>query len=348
MRRSLAALVAATVLVPVTAVTAASAAPSPSATRAAPARCSASVALSGFSDRLDETTSGGQPVAGLSALGRTSDGSLLALSDRSQLFTLDGTTREPVGVVALRDEQGGELDSEGLVVDRDGTLWVSSEVGPAIRHHARDGRVLGSLEVPADFRTAPRGRAQENLSLESLTLSADGLTLFSGLEQGLVGDPDREVRLQTWHRAALDAPFEPGAQYAYQVDPGLGVPEVAATPDGRLLVLEREFLAQVGNTVRLYVTDPATGTDVSAVPVLTGDEALPKTLLADLVTCPALGATAEQPQLNPLLDNVEGMTVLANQGDRRLSVLLVSDDNERPTQTTRLYDLAVTLPVRAG
>lgn len=310
------------------------------------ARCSAAVALTAFSDHLDETTFEGQPVAGLSALAPQADGSLLALSDRSELFTLDAD-RNPTAVVALRDENGADLDSEGLVADRDGTIWVSSEFGPAVRHYAADGTILGSLPLPAELQITPAGRAQENLSLEGLTLSSDGLTMFADDEQELLGDADGVLRIQTWHRADLTAPFELGVQYAYQADPGLGVPELVATPDGRLVLIEREFIDQVGNTVRLYAVDPATGTDVSTVQNLTADSpVLAKTLLADLVTCPTLGAVAEQPQLNPLLDNIEGMALLSNQGDRRLHLLLVSDDNQRPTQTTRLYDLDVTLPVR--
>jgi hypothetical protein len=343
-RRTLAA--AAVVATACTLALGASAAAQPSSATST-ARCSASVALTGFSDHLDETAFGGRPVAGLSALAEQADGSLLALSDRSELFTLDGTKRTPTGAVSLRDETGADLDSEGIVVDRDGTLWVSSEFGPAIRHHSTDGTILGSLPVPAELQIAPAGRAQENLSFEGLTLSADGLTLYSNDEQELLGDADGLLRIQTWHRADLTAAFELAAQYAYQADPGLGVPELTATPDGRLVLIEREFIAQVGNTVRLYVVDPATGTDVSTQETLTGDApVLAKTLLADLVTCPTLGAVAEQAQLNPLLDNIEGMTVLSNQGDRRLHLLLVSDDNERPTQTTRFYDLDVTLPVR--
>ncbi|WP_432521690.1 esterase-like activity of phytase family protein [Kineococcus sp. SYSU DK006] len=314
-----------------------------------PGRCSAAVALSGSSDHLDETVFGGSPVAGLSALAPTAEGELLALSDRSALFTLDGATRTPTGVVALRDADGAELDSEGLVVDRDGTLWISSEVGPAVLHYDRGGTLLGQLEVPADLQLAPAGRARGNLSLEGLTLSADGLTLFAADEQELTGDADGVVRVQSWHRADPGAPFAPGPQFAHRTDPGLGVPEITATPDGRLLVLEREFIDQVGNTVRLYVVDPVGAPDTSGVETVdeesTQELVVPKTLLADLVTCPSAGAVAEQPQLNPLLDNVEGMAVLSAQGERHLRLLLVSDDNERPTQTTRLYDLDVTLPV---
>ncbi len=67
-------------------------------------------------------------------------------------------------------------------------------------------------------------------------------------------------------------------------------------------------------------------------------------MLADLAACPSLGATAKQPQPNPLLDNIEGMTITAHKPGGRLRLLLVSDDNQGATQTTRLYSLTVRLP----
>jgi hypothetical protein len=65
-----------------------------------------------------------------------------------------------------------------------------------------------------------------------------------------------------------------------------------------------------------------------------------KTLLTDLVTCPSRGATAKQPQPNPLLDNIEGMTITGRTRNT-LKVLLVSDDNQNAAQTTRFYFLRV-------
>lgn len=82
----------------------------------------------------------------------------------------------------------------------------------------------------------------------------------------------------------------------------------------------------MGNTVRLYLAAPRHG--------------MRKTLLTDLVTCPSLGATARQPQPNPLLDNIEGMTI-TGRDKGRLKVLLAGDDNENPAQTTRFYALRV-------
>ncbi|MEU6376712.1 esterase-like activity of phytase family protein [Streptomyces sp. NPDC046909] len=305
--------------------------------------CSPSVSIDSFSDALDKTTYGGTFVGNLSALALDGDGSLAALSDRSALFTLDPQTLAPTSVVPLADESGAALDSEGLVVDRDGTRLVTSETEPSIRRYSPDGKVLDRLPVPSSLLVAPAGRAVSNQTFEGLTLLPGGHTLLASMEYAISGDSTGIVRFQTWNRTK-DGHWRLGAQYAYRTDAAiLGVPEVQALPDGRLLVLERGFTSGVGNTVRLYLADPRHATDTSGVENLTGQDdvhLIKKTLLADLVNCPALGATAKQPQPNPLLDNIEGMVVTGH-GKGGWKVLLVSDDNQNAVQTTRFYRLTV-------
>ncbi|MFF3907210.1 esterase-like activity of phytase family protein [Streptomyces sp. NPDC001848] len=303
--------------------------------------CSSTVDLERFSDVLDKTTYDGTFVGNLSALAVDGDRQLVALSDRSSLFTLDRRTLKPTSVVGLADENGAALDSEGLVVDWDGTRLVTSETEPSVRRYSRAGKILDRLPVPGSLLVAPAGRATPNLTFEGLTLLPGGHTLLASMEGSLSGDGTGLVRFQTWERDK--GHFRLAAQYGYRVDPGLGVPEVQATPDGRLLVLERGFTSGYGNTVRLYLADPRHATDTSGIENLTGQPGvrlIKKTLLADLVNCPSLGATAKQPQPNPLLDNIEGMTITGT-SHGRLDVLLVSDDNQNPAQTTRFYDLRV-------
>lgn len=286
--------------------------------------CSPSVSLDRFSDALDKTTYEDTFVGNLSALAAGRDGSLAALSDRSSLFRLDARTLKPRAVVPLADETGAALDSEGLVADGDGTYLVTSETEPSVRRYSRTGTILDRLPVPDDLHVSPAGRGQPNGTFEGLTLLPGGRTLVASMEYALAGDPADTVRFQTWNRHG--GRFRLADRYTYRTDPGLGVPEIQATPDGRLLVLERGFTAGVGNTVRLYLADPRHG--------------MKKTLLTDLATCPPLGATAEQPQPNPLLDNIEGMTITGRTRNA-LEILLVSDDNQNPAQTTRFYYLQV-------
>ncbi|MGK5698251.1 esterase-like activity of phytase family protein [Streptomyces sp. URMC 128] len=304
--------------------------------------CSPAVSIDGFSDALDKTTFENTYVGNLSALAMDSDGSLAALSDRSSLFSLDARTLKPRSVVPLADEQGTALDSEGLAVDRDGTRLVTSETEPSVGRYSRTGELLERLPVPGALRVSPAGRARPNGTFEGLTLLPGGRTLLASMEYALSGDDPTIVRFQTWRRTP-HGHFAPGAQYAYRADPGLGVPEVQAIPDGRLLVLERGFTSGVGNTVRLYLADPRGATDTSGIdtlPVRPEARLVEKTLLTDLVTCPSLGATAKQPQPNPLLDNIEAMTI-TGRTNNTLKVLLASDDNESQTQTTRFYALRV-------
>lgn len=310
--------------------------------------CSSSVSIDRFSDALDKTTYDGTFVGNFSALAVDKDGSLAALEDRSSLFDLDAKTLQPKRVVHLADENGADLDSEGLAIDRDGTRLITSETEPSIRRYSRDGKILDRLPVPSSLLVAPAGRAVSNQTFEGLTLLPGGHTLLASMEDAIAGDTAGTVRFQTWTRTKGDH-FKLAAQYAYKTDAAfLGVPEVQALPDGRLLVLERGFTSGVGNTVRLYLADPRHATDTSKIDTLTGQSGvrlIKKTLLADIADCPSLGATAKQPQPNPLLDNIEGM-VITGRDKGRLKVLLVSDDNQNAVQTTRFYYLRVrTTPV---
>ncbi|MFJ3418474.1 esterase-like activity of phytase family protein [Streptomyces sp. NPDC086082] len=305
--------------------------------------CSSSVSIDRFSDALDKTTYDGTFVGNFSALALDRDGSLAALEDRSSLFDLNAKTLQPKRVVHLADENGADLDSEGLVVDRDGTRLITSETEPSIRRYSPDGRILDRLPVPSSLLVAPAGRASSNLTFEGLTLLPGGRTLLASMEAPIAGDTSGAVRFQTWTRTKGDH-FRLAAQYAYKPDASfLGVPEVQALPDGRLLVLERGFTSGVGNTVRLYLADPRHATDTSGIDHLTGRPGvrlIKKTLLADIADCPSLGATAKQPQPNPLLDNIEGM-VITGREKGAYKVLLVSDDNQNAVQTTRFYYLRV-------
>lgn len=76
------------------------------------------------------------------------------------------------------------------------------------------------------------------------------------------------------------------------------------------------------------------------------------TLLFDLDRCPAGSpgqVAVRQEQPNPLLDNVEGMAVTAPETTGKYrgwrTLYLVSDNNDNnPTQITRLYELRVKVP----
>jgi hypothetical protein len=307
------------------------------------------VSIDRFFDVPEGTAFDGAYVGNLSALAIDTDGRILALSDRSVLFTLDQATLQPLGAMRLTDEHGKVVDSEGLVVDHDGTLLVATEGEVTVRHYGRDGTLLGQLPVPAVLRAAPVGSVAANSTFEGLAQSPDGRTLTASMEHAISGDSPGLVRMQTWRRTEPQGPYQVAGAYGYRVDPGLGISEIASAGDGRLLVLERGYRKDVGNVIRLYLTRLDEVADISGVAHLSdGPDARPagKTLLGDFAGLPSLGAVSKQSQANPLLGNIEGMAVTGRTPDGRLRLLLVTDDNQSATQTTRFYFLTVRLPRR--
>lgn len=323
------------------------------------ARCSADASLLGFSDQLDKTTFQGTAVSGLSALSVTRHGRMLVLVDNigttpARLYKLDVHSGRRGVRVQVRDMvtltrpdgtpyTGVDFDGEGLVAERGGTVLASSEREPSIRRFGSDGRELASLEVPARFRVAPAGEATINQTFEAMAATPDGRVLFAGMEGPLSADGhdatgagrNRILR----YEGRRGGSYQPAAQYAYRTDPGLGLVDLVALSDTRLLALERGFTPGVGNTVRVFRVSATGAPDVSGVASLADvtdpNIWLGKQLLVDLKDCPPSGATAKQPQPNPLLDNIEGMTL------DRGTLYLVSDDNANADQITRVYALSV-------
>ncbi|MFJ4084989.1 esterase-like activity of phytase family protein [Streptomyces iakyrus] len=305
------------------------------------------MSVRGFSDALDKTHFQDAYVGNLSSLSVDRHGRVSALSDRSKVFELDRRLK-PSSVVSLADEAGRSLDSEGLVIDRDGTRLVSSETEPSVRRFSASGQLLGRLPVPANLAISSTGGIL-NRTFEGLTLDHTGRTLTASMEGWLRSDGIDTRRFQTWERRG-HGEFEVGPQYAYVAEKGYGISEIAATRDGRYLVMERSFAASVGWTAKLYLADPRGASDVSGVsPLTAGQEGvrfMGRTLLADLAGCPAGDAVSKVPgQGNPLIGNIEGLAVVDQCGDR-MRVLMVTDDGESSTEITRLYDMNVRLPRR--
>ncbi|MCO8276257.1 esterase-like activity of phytase family protein [Actinoplanes sp. TRM 88003] len=314
--------------------------------------CGPDASLLGFSDALDKTNFRGTQVAGLSALAPARGDRALALVDNigatpARIYDVDLARKAVRGVTFLTRPDGTaytgtDFDGEGLVLERSGrTVLASSEREPSIRRfRLTDGREIASLPVPARFRVTPAGQAAVNQTFEALAATPDHRVLYAGLEGPLAGDGDG-------HRIIRYEKDRPVAQHAYRTDPALGLVELVAFGDDQLLAVERGFTAGVGNTVRIYRVS-ATGapdvTGVESLTTLTDPRAwLGKQLLVDLVNCPPAGATAKQPQPNPLLDNIEGAALGDWLPGGRRVLHLISDDNGSATQITRLYTLAVTI-----
>ncbi|MFE6778229.1 esterase-like activity of phytase family protein [Streptomyces sp. NPDC057702] len=312
----------------------------------------------------------GTKVEGLSALALTGGGGTEAIALRDEeparLFRLrlgspESLHPEVTGLRSLHQADGRkfeEFDGEGLVIEKGGgTVLVTAERGPALRRFdLASGRQVGrDFALPDAFYPPPRGEAQRSRSLESLTVTDSGRYLYTGVEGSLIRDADvhgrHQVRIQRL-RGKPGGAYVPDRQFAYQTEEGHYLSELVAVDDTRLLALERGYLRGVGNGIRVYVVDVAGATNVAHIDAL--DENMADALLhkrsrplLDLRECPHGGVRAAEPQSNPILENVEGMALGPAWRDGRhrgtRPLYLVSDNNGRKAQSTRVYAFAVDL-----
>ncbi len=236
---------------------------------------------------------------------------------------------------------------------------------PEVVFVRRDGAVTGAVRPRAHFAITAGDRTRgvrHNLGLESITRAPDG-RLLSGLEQPLVQDGPVSnaarggvVRLLEFVVRPGPA-WAPGREWAYQLEPTATVPgyprpcedgengltDMLALGNERWLTLERACLlgppgAPAYNPVKLFEVSPRGADDVSALPALAGrtPRLVTKRLLLDVGTL--------LPRLPPLWATGSNFEALAlgprgPRGER--TVLLLSDDNLRASQTTAFLWLAL-------
>lgn len=178
----------------------------------------------------------------------------------------------------------GACDAEGVALDPcSGNVWIADECGARIgEYDPATGEPTGRVvPVPGFVVDGVRG----NLSLESLTISGDGMTMWTANEEALVGDgppsgSDSEVstvvRLMRFARSDASADWTPDGMWAYACDPvgwyepvNSGVSDLCVLPDGSLLVLERECSYWTLGRTRIYRPDFTGATNVSDLASLT-------------------------------------------------------------------------------
>lgn len=266
------------------------------------------------------------------------------------------------GEYALKKPGGGDFgpndaDSEGIAVDAaHQRLFWSSEHNqqgiPAIYEASLDGTDARSIALPAACMPDAEGThgARNNLSFEGLDLSADGKTLVVATENALAQDgpkstftdrsPARIIMIDT-------ATGKPGAQYIYLTDTipakpahfwgsaDNGVSALATLPDGRLVLVERNYSAGVGNNIRFYVVDTAGATNIN------GQDKVDLSTITPVKKTLWFSLTPTTPDVR--VDNLESVA-FGPVINGRQSFLTTTDNNFNRHQATRFKLFTVDLP----
>jgi hypothetical protein len=240
-------------------------------------------------------------------------------------------------------------DGEGLVrTDDGGFLAITVETEPLLERFDAAGKHIGIVPLPPRFAMQASG----NKGMESLALSPNGRYLFTANENALTidGSPSDKTRGTVVRILRREISTSQDLELAYRTEPlggggatgDMGVSDLAALDDDRLLVLERGFQPGYGNTVRIFRVDLRTGTRVESVPALSdATPVLTKKLLVDIATLPPGSATHPGPEPNPILDNYEALALGPTLADGRRLLFVTSDDNASLTQLPRVLVLAV-------
>lgn len=283
-------------------------------------------------------------------------------------------------ITFLTDENGARfapqaLDPEGIVLTNNGTLFISSEgaainppMNPFVNEFTLAGQQTRALPVPPKF--VPTGvftddnvytffsGVRNNLAFESLTISPDWRYLYTATENALAQDgPPATLESGSLSRVIKYdlATGQPVAEMVYPTEkvaqPSTPAGEfttnglvelLALDNNGTFLALERSFSVGAGNTVKLYHAFSQGALDVSSENDLFWeaqnqpfeiDPPIAKHLLLDFAD---LGITP---------DNLEGMTFGPRLADGRYTLIVVSDDNFNPTQSTQFIALALDLAI---
>ena len=286
----------------------------------------------------------------------------------------------PAGVtkIALAPDVAADtltaLDMEELTMFPDGSFAVSHEGHidregvarqPRVLIVTRDGVVTEVVRPRPRFAIDPADRThgvRHNLGFESLTRTPDG-RLLAANEQPLAQDGPLTdtraggvVRIAEFVRGA-GGRWVPGREWPYRLEPTPvvagydrpcedgqnGVSSFVALSDTTLIAVERACLlgaegTAAFNPVRLFELTLTGADDVSGIDALAGRSPVTvrKRLVLDLASW-----RADLPASLGTGSNIEGVALGPPGPKGERTVMLVSDDNFRATQTTAFIWLAL-------
>jgi hypothetical protein len=258
-----------------------------------------------------------------------------------------------IDVTTLLNETGQpfpplSIDSEGITFTQK-SLFISSEgdrkrqIQPFIREFSLVGKQLQSLPIPEKFLIQPDSGVINNRALENLTVTPSKKYLFTATENALIQD-GTEANISTGSPCRILQydliKGEAKKEFLYITEPITstsnnfgdfetnGLAEIIALDDTHLLSLERSFSLDTGNVIKLFQVDLSNADNIQKINSLNNQfthiSPVKKELLLDLSN------------LELILDNIEGMTFGPKLADGQRSLILVSDNNFNPLQSTQV------------
>lgn len=208
------------------------------------------------------------------------------------------------------------------------------------------GNYLRSFAVPEIFKFNENSGTRTNGGFENLTIENDTIIWYANelplKQDGVVPtfekgySPIRLVRHDTKNDKVLN-------QYIYNIDPVFAkpndenafyinsVPEILYVKPDELWIMERAYVAGIGNSIKLFRVNTENAIDVNLKISLANIEhtQLKKELLLDFSN------------FDQKPDNIEGITFGPKLSDGRHSVYFISDDNFNEQQKTQIWLFAV-------
>ncbi|MBX3068963.1 MAG: esterase-like activity of phytase family protein [Thermomicrobiales bacterium] len=261
--------------------------------------------------------------------------------------TIDGavTLLQPNGLPYPNAAAGGTIpDFETIRFDPvSGLIWYGSEgtvtrsLSPFLAAAALDGRFVAMPSLPGMFDVDPARITgpRDNYSLEGFDFSADGTTLWIGMEAPLYqdGPPPTDEAGAPVRLTIIDRTGTLLNQVVYELDAipaqtyegrffDTGLSEILVVDETRLLTVERSTVEDdtglFTNYIRIYEIDITGATNVAGQTWLVPGSYTPvtKRLLLDLGTAGA----------DPV-GNIEGITWGPVLDNGNSSLILVSDNN---------------------
>jgi phosphodiesterase/alkaline phosphatase D-like protein/predicted AlkP superfamily pyrophosphatase or phosphodiesterase len=303
---------------------------------------------------------------------------------------LDNSKVAFTGVTYLRKADGSQYtpqstDTEDIGLTKAGTVFISSEgqvdaagqirTSPFVNeYNLADGKLVRSLPIPTKFlpdtnlaATQTRG-TYDNLAFESIAVTPDQKTLFTGGENALAQDgqrtsfPGTDPKNPTGVGRSRLIKFNLGSntaagEYLYNLEPTAAAPSVSTTGannfataglvaltaldnNGNMLAIERSFSSvsattpltpETGNVISIYQISAGNATDISGIDSL---NALSSADLAKIIPVKKqLLLNLNDLKLPSGLDNIEGIT-FGPTVNGKPTIVLVADDNFNKTGST--------------